>query len=375
MPDLLHLDSHINDIQAGIRSGRFVNEASISQGIILRLLQALGWPTFDTQVVWPEYTLEGRRVDFALCHPKNRPAVFVEAKQIGQSEGSERQLFEYAFHLGVPMAILTDGQEWQFFLPAEQGLYQERRVYKLDLLERSVEESVFRLQRYLAYTDVCSGKAMDAARADYRNVSRERTIATTLPSAWQKLLEEQDSQLLELLIDKVESLCGYKPDEETVSNFLAQQAGTTPPRRQPRSSTPPAPPQPSIRPAVPVIAVAEVNRQPGRHGCHIGGTFYPAATAKEVMVTVFEQFCQQDPTFGARFIARPKHGRKRRYLAATKEELYPGRPDLAELASYRLRNGLWLGTNASSATIETIIQMACEVAGLTYGQDVVLELG
>ena len=44
MSDLLHLDSHIIDIQAGIRSGRFVNEASISQGIILRLLQALGWP-------------------------------------------------------------------------------------------------------------------------------------------------------------------------------------------------------------------------------------------------------------------------------------------------------------------------------------------
>lgn len=375
MPDLLHLDSHINDIRAGIRSGRFVNEASISQGIILRLLQALGWPTFDTQVVWPEYTLEGRRVDFALCHPKNRPAVFVEAKQIGQSEGSERQLFEYAFHLGVPMAILTDGQEWQFFLPAEQGLYQERRVYKLDLLERSVEESVFRLQRYLAYADVCSGKAMDAARADYRNVSRERTITATLPSAWQKLLEEQDSQLLELLIDKVESLCGYKPDEEAVSNFLAQQAGTTPPRRQPRPSTPPLPPQPSIRPVVPINAVTEVNRQTGRHGCHIGGTFYPAVTAKEVMVTVFEQLCQQDPTFGARFIARPKHGRKRRYLAVNKEELYPGRLDLAEEASYRLRNGLWLGTNASKSMIETIVQMACEVAGLTYGQDVVLELG
>jgi hypothetical protein len=273
------------------------------------------------------------------------------------------------------MAILTDGQEWQFFLPAEQGLYQERRVYKLDLLERSVEESVLRLQRYLAYSDVCSGKAMDAARADYRNVSRERIITATLPAAWQKLLEEQDSQLLELLIDKVESLCGYKPDEETVSNFLAQQAGTTPPRRQPRASTPTVPPQQSIRPAAPVVTVAAASTQLGRHGCKIGGTFHPAVTAKEVMVTVFEQLCQQDPTFGARFIARPKHGRKRRYLAATKEELYPGRPDLAEDASYRLRNGLWLGTNASKATIETIVQMACEVAGLTYGQDVVLELG
>lgn len=62
------------------------------------------------------------------------------------------------------------GKNGSSFLPAEQGLYQERHVYKLDLLERSVEESVFRLQRYLAYADVCSGKSMDAAHTDYRNV-------------------------------------------------------------------------------------------------------------------------------------------------------------------------------------------------------------
>jgi hypothetical protein len=37
--------------------------------------------------------------------------VFIEVKQIGRSDGGERQLFEYAFHRGVPMTILTDGQE------------------------------------------------------------------------------------------------------------------------------------------------------------------------------------------------------------------------------------------------------------------------
>jgi predicted type IV restriction endonuclease len=49
-------------------------------------------------------------------------------KQVGQSDRAERQLFEYAFHDGVPMAILTDGREWNFFLPGEQGDYGERRV-------------------------------------------------------------------------------------------------------------------------------------------------------------------------------------------------------------------------------------------------------
>jgi len=78
-------------------------------------------------------------VDFALCHPPGKPVTLIEAKQIGQSDGAERQLFEYAFD-GVPMAILTDGREWNVFLPGEQGSYSERHVYKLDLMERDLAE-------------------------------------------------------------------------------------------------------------------------------------------------------------------------------------------------------------------------------------------
>ena len=126
----------VREIQSRLKTGRFTNEASISQGAVLPILHALEWPIFDAQVVCPEYTLENRRVDYALCHQVRRPEVFIEVKQVGQSEGADRQLFEYAFHAGVPLAILTTGQEWHFYLPAELGTYQERRVYRLDLLER-----------------------------------------------------------------------------------------------------------------------------------------------------------------------------------------------------------------------------------------------
>jgi len=109
------------DIRAGIATGRYVNETTVSQGIVQRLLHSLGWPVYDTEVVAPEYSLSGRRADYALCHPPREPVILVEVKQVGQSKGADRQLFEYAFHKGVPMAILTDGQEWNFFLPTEQG--------------------------------------------------------------------------------------------------------------------------------------------------------------------------------------------------------------------------------------------------------------
>jgi len=180
---MLKLD--IEEIREAIRMGQFTNEAAVCQGVVLRILHALSWPTYDTQIVSPEYSVEGRRVDFALCHPARRPAVFIEVKKIGQSDAAaERQLFEYAFHKGIPMAILTDGQDWQFFLPAEQGEYGERRVYKLDIVEREIDETVARLERYLKYQAICSGSAMEAARADYQNVARERQTKATLPEAW-----------------------------------------------------------------------------------------------------------------------------------------------------------------------------------------------
>lgn len=78
------LKEHINDIRERIRAGLFTNEAAVSQGVVRRILDALSWPIYDTQVVFPEYPLERRRVDFALCHPPGKPLVFIEVKPVGQ---------------------------------------------------------------------------------------------------------------------------------------------------------------------------------------------------------------------------------------------------------------------------------------------------
>ena len=371
------LENHIEDIRAGIKAGRFVNEAAVSQGIILRLLQALGWPTYDTQVVCPEYALEGRRVDYALCHPSSKPIAFIEVKQIGQSDGAERQLFEYAFHIGVPLAILTDGQEWNFFLPAAQGDYGERRVYKLDVVERDPSESVSRLTRYLGYSEICSGQAIAAAHEDYKNVSRNRQMLTTLPEAWSKLVAEEDDLLLELIADRVASLSGFKPDLDTVAKFLREnvslrsssQAGgpaaRTPLAGPPATATVPRPqlaPPPALSPEMAV-------------GFSLEGRTSRCRNGREVLIGVFEALAERDSTFLQRFAARPKHGRTRRYLARSPEELYPGRPDLAREHSAKLKSGWYLGTNVSKAQIERIIEMACEVAPLRFGRELVVSVG
>ncbi len=188
------LDQDVSDIREKLQMWRrhYPSESAVSQSIVLRLLFTLRWPIYDTQVVYPEYTLEGRRMDFALCHPANEPRIFIEVKGVGKGTGAERQLFEYAFHRGVPLAILTDGREWSFFLPAEEGTYDKRRVCKLDLSASDTTESVRRFERYLRYDAVRSGAALTNARNDYQDVARERQIHEALPKAWAKLVGEED---------------------------------------------------------------------------------------------------------------------------------------------------------------------------------------
>ena len=215
------LKEHVDDIRKGLQEGQFTNEAQVSHGIVGRLLDALAWPRYNTKVVTPEYSVQGTRVDFALCHPQSKPLIFIEVKKVGQiDEEGERQLFQYAFHEGVPVAVLTDGKEWHFFYPSGQGNYKDRRVCKLNLITGDSEENVARLDRYLNYDSIRTGDSIRAIAHDYQNLSRQRQAEMSLPEAWTKLVQEADEFLLEVVADKTESLCGYKPTGGQVLNFL-----------------------------------------------------------------------------------------------------------------------------------------------------------
>ena len=179
----MELAQHLERVIRQLREGHYRNEASISQGVVLPALNYLGWNVFDTSSVSPEFPIGNRRVDFALCDDRGTPLLLIEVKQPGKAEGADQQLFEYAFHGGVQFVILTDGREWHFYLPGEQGSYHERRVYKLDLIERTIDEAVDRLSRYLKKGRVCSGQSLSAAREDYKDVVRDTQIEQTLPLA------------------------------------------------------------------------------------------------------------------------------------------------------------------------------------------------
>ncbi|MDY0082577.1 MAG: type I restriction endonuclease [Ignavibacteriaceae bacterium] len=230
------MKSVIQNIQQQIKEGFFTNEASVIRGIINPILQELNWPINDVRIVRPEHTIGSQRVDIALFH-NNKPFVFIEAKKIGGADGAERQLFEYAFHSGVPILVLTDGPTWHFFLTAGLGTYEQRKVNKLDIIEYDdLDQLCSKFNEYLNYTKVITGKALNILQKDYEDVDREREIIRTLPNAWKSIVDKNDDLLFELVANKVEELCNFKPSKISVFKYLSEF------RRQEEPITPPVPP-------------------------------------------------------------------------------------------------------------------------------------
>lgn len=363
----MSLESILTDVTAKLRQGRFPNEQSISQGIVLRVLNELDWDTYDTALVWPEFQTGEGRADLALCHPPTKPAIFMEVKPPGQAEAGVRQALDYAFHSGgVPMVVLTDGKTWSFYLTMEQGTYEERRVYKLDLFERAINEAASKLIEYLTHARVVSGESLEAARKEYRSRNRRSQAIAALPAAWHELVTNGDELLLELVGDAVESKAGVRPDQDDVVQFLASLS--------PKAAL--------IRNIAPVPMITGTNLKTSQHNdgefsrrgtLKISGKQFNYDNAKQAMVTVLNELARKDPTFLQRCAQHPNaQGRKRRYIAQRLEELYPDRPDLRE-HNEQLPGGWYVATNLNNQLKGSIIRLAAEVAGLKFGQDIVVD--
>lgn len=78
MSNLLGL---IRNIQADPRIAT-LDEASTKNGVVLPILNQLGWDPFSIGEIQPEYSVGGKRVDFSLRF-NNKNKVFIEVKQTG----------------------------------------------------------------------------------------------------------------------------------------------------------------------------------------------------------------------------------------------------------------------------------------------------
>lgn len=197
------------------------SETRTKQAVVLRILQLLNWDIFNPDEVTPEYSVGKDRVDYSLrINESNK--IFIEVKPVGLQFATEekKQILNYADYQGVEMAILTNGINWDFYLPHLKGNWEERRFYTIDLMKDDVETITTRFNVLIGRDSVKTNEYIKEAEGIYEEQSKQRKIEETLPKAWDNIINEPDDLLVELVKDTTEKLCGYRPNDEQVRCFL-----------------------------------------------------------------------------------------------------------------------------------------------------------
>ncbi len=196
------------------------DESATKQAVILRILKALDWDPFNIDEIYPEYSVGGRRVDYSLRY-NGRNKVFIEVKKVGEDlEKYQEQLLNYSFQEGVKLAILTNGISWWFYLPLREGSWEQRKFYTIEIYDQDSKDIASKFEDFLWKDNVISDRAIENAESLYKSKQKQYLITETLPKAWKKIITDPDDLLVELLADTTEKLCGYKPDNNMVENFL-----------------------------------------------------------------------------------------------------------------------------------------------------------
>ena len=223
MPDTVEMKdalvSQIKEFKGNPQLGAY-DETRTKQGIVLGILSVLGWNVFNVDEVYPEYPVDGGRVDYSL-RIMGTNYIFIEVKKPAEDlDNHKEQVLSYSFKHGVGIAILTNGETWKFYLPLEQGNWDQRGFYTIDISTQPEDDVSSKFIDFLSRQNVESGEAKRKAESLYHSRQRQNILKKTIPKAWQKIISEQDELLVELINDYTERLCGHKADEEMICQFL-----------------------------------------------------------------------------------------------------------------------------------------------------------
>ena len=360
---LSSLATVVTQIRDGIAKSAYPNETAVRTQIVQRILHALGWDVFDPDKVCNEFPLKlkttTRRIDLALCVSGRNPRCIIELKatdydlkQIGKSDG-DRQLFEYAFHAGAPIALLTNGINWRFYSTFSAGTYDERLVQALDIQTQSAQDFAVSLDRYLSYGNTASGHAAHHAKEDLDRRMGQDKAREAIPRAWAELVEaDSGGRLVGLLEEATAALADNTPARVDVIEFLRRLAPA-----DNRGVRRPVAPVRKQKPALPVgsRSVKFHLLEQERTAEHAGRAF----------VDILTTLAERDSTFLSRMEPRLR-SRRRRLIARQKDAL--GDHTGVQRSAAVLPGGWWVHVHLSNKDKIRYLRTACEVAGIPFGK-------
>jgi predicted type IV restriction endonuclease len=312
------LMAFIQNLKTDQRIGSF-DEAATKQVIVAKLLSLLGWNMYNIDEVTPEYSVGEKRVDYSL-RIGNVNKVFIEVKRTQadlERESHQKQLLSYSFQQGVRLAILTNGVTWWSYLPLCEGRWEQRKAYSIDILQQEPTDVASRFVDFLSRENVASGAAVENAEAVYKGQQKTSTLKETVPKAWNKIIEEADDLLVELINETTEKLCGFKADSQLIGEFLSTHKerltiGETPPPR------PAAPTRPAVHRAKPQ-PVRESYTHKSISSFYFRGSRYDVRSWKNLLLKLCDILNAAHPTDFDRTLSI--RGKKRVYFTRNKEDL------------------------------------------------------
>ncbi len=220
------LQDTVGAAKALLTEAKVPNERALEHTVVLPILEALGWATRDPDQMSPEYSAGPGRVDWALCD-KGEPRLFLEEKAPDQNLSShEEQLLRYSFAQGIPLSVLTNGKEWWFYLPLEEGEWSARRFAMIDITTQDTDRVCSVFTEFLAKEAVRTGSAKERAKKQYDESREEKRIRTELPGIIEKLLASPSEFIVEVFQTEAQADLGTLAPPEIVRSALQQVVST-----------------------------------------------------------------------------------------------------------------------------------------------------
>ncbi|MFO7946387.1 MAG: hypothetical protein R6V19_06215 [Armatimonadota bacterium] len=153
--------------------------------------------------------------------------MFLEEKAPDQRLAAhEEQLLQYSFAQGIPLAVLTNGNEWWFYLPLEEGNWSARKFAVIDLQNQPAEHVCRIMNTYLEKDAVWSGDAKDTAKKTFAEAREKKRIREELPGIIEGLLISPSDFIIEVFQTEAQAELGALPPNKLVADVLQQLANT-----------------------------------------------------------------------------------------------------------------------------------------------------
>lgn len=257
------VSERVSELSAKLRQqkGAIETEEATKNALVMPFISTvLGYDVFNPAEVVPEFTADvgtkkGEKIDYALVHG-GQVQILIEAKKVTEPLRLEHasQLFRYFAVTNARIAVLTNGQVWEFYTDLDEPNKLDSKpflVLDLAVVDRTLLPELAKLTRESFDIDSVLSAAGElkyigaikrALAAEFSNPSEEwvrflaarvyegKNITQRVREQFSRLVEKATHQFLtEQVNDRLSTALGSEAAADAAAGMSTQVASTTEP--------------------------------------------------------------------------------------------------------------------------------------------------